>query len=453
MTHIAGALAALLTFFPLGAGVLLLAGAWGMTRGVLRLGLALFAGYAAGAVVLPPLLYIGLSPTIPVVLLLGALVLVAGVLVARRRTVGPADTEAVSIDPLSLSVVAVPLVLLAADRVRTRIVIHDAWGNWMLKAKFLYYDGGTFFGALDHRVFGVQAIVAPGHREYPIGVPALTAVALHGSGGNVPDAALLYPALLGGFAFVMWTVLRPRVPQWPLLAGISLVLWLPVSRSLALNATGDMPIGVFFVAAVLLLGLWLVEETPGALVLGALCGAAALACKRDALADCAVLALFALVETFRLRRPDLARRVAIAMALMFLTIVPWNLWVSVHHLRNQDVSLGSKHLTSNLHHVAFIAGQVSRQFLQANYAYVVPIAAGLAVLALARGVSRRLPAAVVVGGFGLLAVLIVVYLNATTNLAFLLRQSAARTVFPLSLLAASILPLLAVQALRLRPDP
>jgi len=93
LTHIAGALAALLTFFPLGAGVLLLAGAWGMTRGVLRLGLALFAGYGAGAVVLPPLLYIGLSPTIPVVLLLGALVLAAGVVVARRRTVGPADTE------------------------------------------------------------------------------------------------------------------------------------------------------------------------------------------------------------------------------------------------------------------------------------------------------------------------------------------------------------------------
>ena len=247
--HVVGALAALLAFLPLGAGVLLLSGAWRLARGVLRVGLALFVGLAAGAVVLPPLLYVGLSPTIPVVLLLGALVLAAGVVVARRRTRARRATEAaVSIGPLGLLVIAAPLVLLAVDRVRTRITTHDAWSNWMLKAKLLYYDGGTFLGALDHRAFAVDTTASPGHREYPLGVPALTAVVMHGASGNVQDAALLYPVLLGGFALVMWTVLQPRVPQWPLLAGISLVLWLPASRELALNATGDLPVGVFFVA-------------------------------------------------------------------------------------------------------------------------------------------------------------------------------------------------------------
>ena len=456
--QVVGALAALLTFLPLGAGVLLLTGAWGLARGALRVGLALFTGLATGAAALPPLLYIGLSPTIPVVLLLGAFVYVAGVVVARRRvrreeTVRREEMEAVSIDPLGLLVIAVPLVLLGVDRVRTRITTHDAWANWMLKAKLLYYDGGTFLGALDHRAFALDSTAAPGHREYPLGVPALTAAALHGASGNVQDAALLYPVLLGGFVLVMWTVLGPWVPRWPLLAGISLVLWLPVSRVLALNATGDLPVGVFFVASVLLIGLWFAEETPGALPLAALFGAAALACKRDALADCAVLAVFALVETFRLRRPDLARRMAIAVALMLLSIVPWRLFVALHHLRNQDVSLGSKNLARNLHDVAFIARQVAYRFLDANYAYVVPIAAGLAALALARGLSRRLPTAVITVGLGLFAVLIVVYVNATTNLAFLLQQSAGRTVYPLSLLAASILPLLVVRALRAGSDP
>lgn len=445
--HVVGALAALLAFLPLGAGVLLLTGAWRLARGVLRVGLALFAGLAAGAVALPPLLYLGLSPTIPVVLLLGALVLAAGVAVARRSTLPREEMEAVSIGPLGLLVIAAPLVLLAVDRVGTRISTHDAWANWMLKAKLLYYDGGTFLGALDHRAFAVQSIASPGHREYPIGVPALMAVALHGASGNVQDAALLYPALLGGFALVMWTVLRPRVPQWPLLAGLSLVLWLPESRLLALNATGDLPVGVFFVASVLLLGLWLAEETPGALPLAALCGAAALACKRDALADCAVLALFALVETIRLRRPDLARRMAIAVALMFGSIVPWRLFVSLHHLPNPEVSFGSTHLTSNLHHVGSIANLLAHRLLGENYAYVVPIAAGVAALALARGPSRRLPMAVAVFGLGLFAVLIVVYVNATVSLESLLRLSAGRTVYPLSLFAASILPLLVVRAL------
>ena len=275
--------------------------------------------------------------------------------------------------------------------------------------------------------------------------PGAAAVAMHGASGNVQAAALLYPVLLGGFALVMWTVLEPRVPRWPLLAGISLVLWLPMTRKLALDATGDLPVGVFFVAAVLFFGLWLAEETPGALPLAALCGAAALASKRDALADCAVLAVLALVETFRLRRPDLARRMAIALALMFLSIVPWRLFVSHHHLRNQDVSVGSKHLAKNLHHVGFIAGRLAHRFFDGNYAYVVPIAAVAAALALARGPSRRLPAAVAVFGLGLFAVLIVVYVNATINLVSLLPLSAGRTVYPLSLFAASILPLLVVR--------
>jgi len=451
--HVVGALLALLTFFPLGAGVLLLANAWQLTRGVLRAGLALFVGFAAGAVVLPPLLYIGLSPTIPVVLLLGALVLAAGVLLDRRRTAPREQGEAVSIDWLGLLVIAVPLLVLGVDRVRTRITTHDAWANWMLKAKLLYYYGGTFLGALDHRAFGVDAVASPGHREYPLGVPAITTVTLHGASGNVQDAALIYVALLGGFALVMWTVLRPRVPQWPLLAGLSLVLWLPVSRAVALYATGDLPVGVFFVASVLLFGLWLAEETPGALPLAALLGAAALASKRDALADCAVLAVFALAETIRQRRPDLIKRMAIALALMFVSIVPWRLWVSVHHLRNQDVSLGSKNLTTNLHRVGFIASRIGHQFFERNYAFVVPIAAIVAVIALARGPSRRLPAAFAVFGLGLFLVLIVVYVNATVNLEALLRQSAGRTVYPLSLLAASILPLLLVQALRGDSDP
>jgi hypothetical protein len=456
--HVVGALAALLAFLPLGAGVLLLADAGRLARGVLRVGLALFAGLAAGAVALPPLLYIGLSPTIPVVLLLGALVFAAGVAVARRRR-APASaghsegTRAVSIGPLGLLAVAAPLVLLGADRLRTRISEHDAWANWMLKAKLLYYDGGTFLGALDHRAFAVDSTAAPGHREYPLGVPGLAAVALHGASGNVQDAALLYPVLLGGFALVMWTVLRPRVPRWPLLAGISLVLWLPATRQLGLASTGDLPVAVFFVAAALLLGLWLAEQTPGALPLAALLGAAALASKRDALADCAVLALFGLAETIRLRRPDLARRMAIAVALMFVSIVPWRLFVSLHHLRNQDVSLGSKHLARNLHRVGFIAGRLAHHLLDWNfYAYVVPIAAGVAAVALARGPSRRLAAAVAVFGLGLFAALMVVYVNATVNLPGLLVLSAGRTIYPLSLFAASILPLLLVQALRPGPD-
>jgi len=450
--HVVGALLALLAFAPLGVGALLLAGAWRLAAGVLRAGIALFVGLAAGAVALPPLLYLGLSPTLPVVLLLGALVLGAGVLVARRRP-PRSDDRPVRIGPLGLLVIAGPVVLLAVDRVQTRISNYDAFSIWMLKARLLYRDGGWFLGALDHRAFAVQSIAPPVHREYPLGVPSLVAAVMHGSRGNVPDAALLYPVLLTGFAFVIWLVLEPRVPRLPLLAGLSLVLWLPVTRELGLAATGDLPLGVFFVAAALLLGIWFVEETPGTLPLVALLGAAALACKRDAIADCGVLAVLALVETARLRRPDLARRLAVALVLMFLTIVPWRVWVSVHHIRNQDVGIGNGHLSSNVHHLGWIVSRLWDFLVGRGYVGVAPLAAGLAALALVRTRQWRLPVSVLVFGAALFAALILVYLDATAALPYLVHYSGERTVFPLCLFSASILPLLLVRALRAGSDP
>ena len=449
--HVVGALLALLAFAPLGVGVLLLTGAWRLAAGVLRAGLALFAGLAAGAVALPPLLYVGFSPTLPVVLLLGALALGSGVAVEKRRA--PRAGDAVRIGPLGLLVIVAPVVLLAVDRVQTRITNYDAFSIWMLKARLLYRDGGWFLGALDHRAFAIQSIAPPVHREYPLGVPALTTTIMHGSSGNVQDAALLYPVLLAGFAFVVWLVLRPRLPLLPLLAGLSLVLWLPETRKLALAATGDLPVGVFFVAAALLLGLWLVEETPGALPLATLLGAAALACKRDALADCAVLAVFALVETARVRRPDLARRLAVALVLMFLSIVPWRVYVSAHHLKNYDVGVGNGHLSSNLHRIGFITGRLWDFLIGRGYLGVAPLAAGAAVLALTARGQWRLPASALVFGLGLFAVLVVVYLNATAGLTYLVHSSGDRTLFPLCLFAGSVLPLLLVRAFRAGADP
>ncbi len=450
--HVVGALLALLAFAPLGAGVLLLTGTWRLAAGVLRAGLALFAGLAAGAVALPPLLYVGLSPTLPVVILLGVLVLAAGVALARRRA-RPRDGQPVRIGPLGLLVIAAPVGLLAVDRVQTRITNYDAWSIWMLKAKLMYSDGGWFLGALDHRAFALQSAAPPVHREYPLGVPALVAAVMHGSRGNVPDAALLYPVLLAGFAFVIWLVLRPRLPRLPLLAGLSLVLWLPETRELGLAATGDLPLGVFFVAAALLLGLWLVEETPGALPLAALFGAAALACKRDAIADCAVLAVLALVETARLRRPDLARRLAVALVLMFGSIIPWRIYVAVHHIRNQDVGLGNGHISSNLHHLGWIVSRLWDFLVGRGYLGVAPLAAAVAALALARRERWRLPVSALVFGAVLFAALLVIYVDATAGLHYLVNYSGERTLFPLCLFSASVLPLLLVRAFGAGADP
>lgn len=450
--HVVGALLAILAFAPLGVGVLLLTGTWRLAAGVLRAGIALFAGLAAGTVTLPPLLYAGLSPTLPVVLLLGGIVLAAGVVVARRRA-RPADDRPVRIGALGLLVIAAPVVLLAVDRVQTRITNYDAWSIWMLKAKLMYYDGGWFLGALDHRAFALQSVAPPVHREYPIGVPAIVATVMHGSGGNVPDAALVYPVLLAGFAFVIWLVLSTRLPRLPLLAGLSLVLWLPETRELGLAATGDLPLGVFFVAAALLLGLWFVEETPGALPLVALLGAAALASKRDAIADCGVLAVLGLIETARLRRPDLARRLGFAVVLMFGSILPWRAYVAYHQIRNQDVGIGNGHISSNFHQLGWIVSRLWHFLVGRGYLGIALLAAGAAALALARRGNWRLPVSVLVFDVTLFTALLVIYVDATAGLRYLVNYSGVRTLFPLSLLSASLLPLLLARAFRAGADP
>ena len=187
--------------------------------------------------------------------------------------------------------------------------------------------------------------------------------------------------------------------------------------------------------------------------LAAVLGAAALACKRDALADCAVLAALALAETARVRRPDLARRLGVALVLMFLSIVPWRVYVAAHHIRNQDVGIGNGHISSNVHHVGFIVSRLWDFLVGRGYLGVVPLAAAAAALALARRTPWRLPAGALIFGGALFAALVLIYLNATAGLRYLVHYSGERTLFPLCLFAASVLPLLLVKAFRAGADP
>jgi hypothetical protein len=170
-------------------------------------------------------------------------------------------------------VLAVPLVLLAARAAEKPVDQYDAFANWVLKAKLLYFD----------RSFLSASIAPPVHREYPLGLPSLEAYVLHAVGSaNTRVLHVLFVVFLGGLALVAWTVLRPHVSTWPLTAGLSLLLWMPAARDQSLSAYADVPLACLFVSAVLLLAS---EQ----IALGTVFAAAALATKRDAVAFLAVL--------------------------------------------------------------------------------------------------------------------------------------------------------------------
>jgi hypothetical protein len=436
MPHVVGAMLALAAFAPLGAGTLLLCNAWRIAGGILRATLTVFVGLAAAAVILPPLVYLDVSPTLSLVLLFGAVALAGGIVLDRRRT--PRPQRSAQLDLIGMAAIAVPVVLLAVDSFRDRVFAYDAIADWMFKAKLLYLNQPSRFAH--------PSILPPVHREYPIGLPALEAVVLHGARGDFGAAQLLYATLLAGLALTIWCVLRPHVPPLVLAAGVSVVLWMPASRS-AVNDYADVPLACCFVAGALLLGAWLADDAPGTLPLGAVFLAAALSMKRDAIAACVVLAVAAVAGAVVRQRS--LRKLAIALASIALSAVPWRIFLAVHHLHETDV--GSSRLGANANQFGWVIGTLGRYLLRREYLGVVPLAAVAALVVLLRGGPRLIAAGALALGLALLASLVFVYLNATAGVRYLVYTSGQRTLIPMVVLAAALLPLLVARALRPRP--
>ena len=391
----------------------------------MRLGLSVFVGMAAAMVLLPPLVYLGLYPTVPLVLLLGAIVLVCGLLVRK-----PSRTP-VRVEPGPLLVLAVPLVLLAARGAQKPVDQYDAFANWTLKAKLLFAG----------RSFADASIAPPVHREYPLGLPALEAYVFHAM-GRVDERTLhvLFPVFLGGLALVAWNVLRPHVAAWPLAAGLSLLLWMPAARDQALSQYADVPLACLFVTAVLLLGA-------DQLALASVFAAAALATKREAIAFCLVLYAVALLGAIARRERERVGPLLAAAALVALTAVPWRVFVHVHDLRTNDVKPSLAHADE----LSFTLGRFAHVFVERAYLLAVPLATAAAIALVARRRDRLLGLGALALGVGLVGALALVYVGGQTGVRYLVSSTAERTLITPTLLAAVLLPLLVTRALEAEP--
>jgi hypothetical protein len=412
---------ALLALLPLGAGVLLLA------RTPFRVGLGVFSGLAAAMVVLPPLSYAGLSPSIPLVLVLGAVAFALGLVFGRHeRARGGIEWPA-------LVVLSIPLVLLAARGAEKPVDTYDAFANWTAKAQLMYFDRG----------FGDVTIAPPVHREYPLGLPSVEAFVLHAIGSaNVRVLHVLFAVFLGGLALVAWHVLRPHVSTWPLVAGLSLLLWMPAARDQGLTGLADLPLACLFVSAALLFG-------GGELALGSVFAAAALATKRDALAFVAVLYAVSFAALLVRRERDRLAPLAISAVCVALSTVPWQVYTARHDLRAHDVSPSQ----ADLGELGFVLHRIARVAVQEAYLCALPLALAAAVVMLVRGRNRQLALVVLALELALVAALAFVYVSGTTGVEYLVRSTVRRTILTPALLAAALLPLLVTRALGADPPP
>ena len=113
-------------------------------------------------VLLPPLVYLGSRAVdLPLVLALGRASLSRAGLRSAARSIGAAAVA--WLRAAGARRAARPA--RGARRARSRSTQYDAFANWALKAKLLYFD----------RSFANASIAPPVHREYPLGLPSLEA--------------------------------------------------------------------------------------------------------------------------------------------------------------------------------------------------------------------------------------------------------------------------------------
>jgi hypothetical protein len=447
VTSLAALLAANVVLAALGAGALMAAGTWDRLPPLSRIGPSLVIGFAGAAVLLPPLLYLGVAPTPLVVIALAAAALATGMAVRRTRHPGPLDRAGggLLVGAIVAALVA-PLVVRAATE---PLVKFDAYADWSLKAKLIYGHGGLILGAFDPHTLGSYYQAA--HREYPLGFPTIEAFDFHLAGGAGSRIVHLQVVLLFlAFVATVWSLLRYRVHP-AILAGVAcLLIAAPSLHAQILSAYADVPMSCLWALAALSLGLWLAGDGADRLVLATVLAAGALAIKQEGLVMDAALFSIA-VLTVGLRR-DRGRLIGLAAAASVVVAsgLPWQLRVRALGLHDADIAPSAGRMLHQAHLLPTILHRLGGELLWTRWPGVVPLAVAVALwLAWTR---RDAMALAFLGLLGTTALgLVFIYWNAAVPVQSLLAESARRVVTAPVLLSVAVLPLMLERLARTAP--
>lgn len=317
---------------------------------------------------------------------------------------------------------------------------YDAWAIWALKGHALYA-----FGWADPAVFaGSEYRFA--NLDYPLLLPSLEAVDFRAMGAF--DTRLLhlqFLLLLVAALAALGTVLAGRVHAlllWTLLGAVALA---PAVFDQLLTAYADLPLALVFAVGVAAAGRWLLTDERWALAVATLCFAGALLLKNEG--TLFVAAAFAGLFAAAYAR---WRALAVALAVDVLLLLPWKLYVRVHHLRDINYSLTD---TFDVHHISGRAGvgpiafrTLGREMLDpGQWGLLAPIFVALLVLALVRGArSLALFGAVTVllSWLGLSWIYVITHFEYSSYL----DSTKSRVVASVVLAAAALVPLLAASS-------
>jgi hypothetical protein len=313
----------------------------------------------------------------------------------------------------------------------------DGWAIWGFKARALYAFGGVSNPAFESHLYAHHM------QDYPLFVPALEATAFRAIGGV--DDRLVHLQLLGlavGFVGALWALLRPRVPAEVLGLSLLAIVAAPgILDGLAMNYA-DVPLAIFVALGLASLARWQIDPRREFLGWAALFLACAVLTKNEGalFAGAAILAAFVVASQ--------RRKVLLVAAATFLPLVPWRIFVAVHHIQDAALrpsDLRPDALARHTDRIEPAASRLVHELVFVSHGLLVP----MTLVAIGAGfVAGRKRAGLFMSiWFGAsFAGLVLVYWGSRLPLGWYLATSAPRIVIPLVLGGAAVAPLLAGEA-------
>jgi len=313
---------------------------------------------------------------------------------------------------------------------------YDAWAIWALKGHALYAFGWadpTVFAGSEYRFANL---------DYPLLLPSLEAVDFRAMGAF--DTRLLHLQFL--FVLVaalaaLGTVLAGRVHPlvvWLLLGAVALA---PAVFDQLLTAYADLPLALVYAVGLAAAGRWLLTDERWALAVAALCFAGVLLLKNEGTLFVAAAFVGLFAAAYRRWKP-----LAVAAAVGALVLLPWKVYVRLHHLTDINYQL-----RDSLHPHKLGVGPIAfrtlarEMFDPRQWGLLMPIFVVLLLFAALRG--RRLLAlfaavTVFLSWLGLSWIYVISHFEYSSYLG----STKSRVVASVVLGAAALIPLLAASS-------
>jgi hypothetical protein len=323
------------------------------------------------------------------------------------------------------------------------LVEWDSWSIWTRKASELFYTG-----SLPTEFFASPAYAFM-HPDYPIFIPVVEMIQFRARGGiDTQQIHVQFWLLLVTFVWALayLAARRGTLSVWLPLAIVVGVT--PAVYGQLLTAYADIPMALFLVLGLLLLGQWLARGDWTDLALGTLFLVVSANTKNEGLVASTVALVAAgliLALTGEVRRLRPLGFAAIGFA---GGVLPWLIWRAANGVHGEipfKEGLDPSYLLHRLDRVwPSITALYTQVSDQTQWLYAIPLAAALALLALTIPRLRSLASFYLVTGFLFFLSLVWVYWASAEPLAFFLNTSAYRVVAGLAAVSlAAILELAA----------